>query len=207
MPSPLAVVFDFDGLLVDTTACWHRAFATALARSGRRLDPATAARLNGASVEAAADQLRVAADDVRHGLREAFSESALPLLPGAQAVVTQLAERMPLAVATNGPGDLVKAALRRTGLLDRFTMVLSAEPPRKAKPAPDVYAAACQALGVRPGRAIALEDSPVGILAARRAGLTVIQVSTDREAAVTADLHVSRLDDPRVLELAGMTAP
>jgi HAD superfamily hydrolase (TIGR01509 family) len=203
MPWPLAAVFDFDGLLISTAACWHRAYRDALARAGRQLDPASAAELTGASVQAAAAFLQVAVGDLRDSLDEAFADSSLPLLPGARSLVTLLAERMPLAVATNGPGDLVEGALERVGLRHHFKIVLSGEPPRRAKPAPDVYTAACQVLGVQPAQAVAFEDSPVGVLAARRAGLTVVHVSPPGEPA-GADCHVPHLEDPRLLDLLGL---
>jgi HAD superfamily hydrolase (TIGR01509 family) len=203
MSWPLAAVFDFDGLLMDTAACWRRACSDALARAGRQLDPASAQQLTGASAEAAAAHLHIAVTDLRDSLHEAFRDSAISLLPGARSLVTLLAERMPLAVATNAPGDLVERTLYRADLLHHFKIVLSGEPPRRAKPAPDVYTAACQALGVQPGQVIAFEDSPVGVLAARRAGLTVVHVSPHHQPA-DADLHVPHLDHPRLLGLLGL---
>jgi len=85
--------------------------------------------------------------------------------------------------------------------------VLSAEEQERAKPAPDVYIAACQAVDVRPAQAAAFEDSVVGILAAQRAGLQVVEVSRNRSPQPGVTLHVARLDDPRVRRLLSLNVP
>jgi beta-phosphoglucomutase-like phosphatase (HAD superfamily) len=90
--------------------------------------------------------------------------------------------------------------IARPDAVDR--LVVSAETLRD-KPAPDVYLAACQALSVTPDEAVALEDSPVGLAAARMAGLTTVYVPSDPESQADADLLVANLADPRVLELVG----
>jgi HAD superfamily hydrolase (TIGR01509 family) len=195
---PRAAVFDFDGLLVDTARCWHQAYTNALALSGRRLDPALTKTLAGASISTAATRLDVAADDLRSLLVASFAEQRLLPLPGATELVRRLRRRALLAVATNAPRSLVSAALQQVGLLDSFDLILSAETQPREKPAPDVYCAACAELGIDPADAIAFEDSPTGVLAARCAGLVVVYVPSDGQEA-DADLQVGRLDDPRLL--------
>jgi HAD superfamily hydrolase (TIGR01509 family) len=198
---PCAAIFDFDGLLVDTAHCWHSAYGATLAASGRRLRPRVLATLAGASLAQAAASLEVPVDALRAQLALALACAPLDPLPGARELVRTLGARMPLAVATSGPGDLVERALARVGL-EGFTLVVSAETQARAKPAPDVYEAACARLGVEPGDAVAFEDSPVGALAATRAGLTVVYVPSDGLPA-GADIEVARLDDPLLLAFLG----
>jgi beta-phosphoglucomutase-like phosphatase (HAD superfamily) len=204
---PEAAVFDFDGLLVDSAACWHRAYADLVAEHGRVLDGRLRAELAGASVQAAAARLGLPASDLRKRLFWVFEDSPPAWLPGACELIGLLSGRVGLAIATNGPADVVKAVLRAKGLHSSFEAVLSAEEQARAKPAPDVYIAACQAVGVLPARAVAFEDSPVGVLAARRAGLSVVEVSRDGPRQPGVALHVPRLDDPRVWKLLGLSTP
>lgn len=207
MDLPEAAIFDFDGLLVDSAACWHRAYHDTAEQNGLVLGEEALARLSGASVQAAAALAGLPAGDLRKRLFWAFEDSPPAWLPGACELIGLLSGRVRLAIATNGPADLVKAVLRAKGLHSSFEAVLSAEEQARAKPAPDVYIAACQAVGVLPARAVAFEDSPVGVLAARRAGLSVVEVSRDGPRQPGVALHVPRLDDPRIWELLGLGAP
>jgi HAD superfamily hydrolase (TIGR01509 family) len=203
MPWPQAAIFDFDGLLADTSACWLQAYSDALAGQGHRLDAAAISQLAGASVETAAVYLGVPATRLGLCLYRAFSDIAPQLLPGARQIVTLLAQRMPVGVATNAPAPLVEAVLDAAGLRRHLDAIVGAEPPRSPKPAPDVYVATCHALGVAPSRTVALEDSLVGVMSARRAGLTVIGVACGPEIDGT-HLHVPRLDDHRLHQLLGL---
>lgn len=123
----------------------------------------------------------------------------LSAIPGALELVRQLERHLPVAVATNAPRELIELALARVGLGVDLPIVSADGMP--GKPAPDVYLAACQRLGVEPHRAVAFEDSPVGAAAAKAAGLTLIYVRSGEPAAVTPDLIVGRLDDPAVRDL------
>jgi HAD superfamily hydrolase (TIGR01509 family) len=206
-PWPRAAVFDCDGLLVDTAACWRSAFELAARRFGRELSPGALSELNGASVRSAARILDVPAPFLRTELHAAFEQATFAALPGAALLVDRLRARIPLAVATNGPARLVSDALERVGLRDAFGVVISAEALPHDKPAPDVYLAACAHLGVDPSDAIAFEDSGVGATAARQAGLTVVLVPSNRRERVNADLRVGRLDDHRLLSLLRIEEP
>jgi HAD superfamily hydrolase (TIGR01509 family) len=197
---PRAAIFDFDGVLVQTAPCWERAYRWTLAGVGRTLEPRLLAALSGASVDGAAAELGVAAEDLRLQLSAAFRQERHALLPGARELVLELRTRSALAVATNAPEELVRGTLRDTGLLDCFELLVSAEtPPNRAKPAPDVYTNACRELDVAPGDALAFEDSPVGVLAARTAGLVVVHVPSDGRPSGDADLSVANLEDPQLL--------
>jgi HAD superfamily hydrolase (TIGR01509 family) len=170
-----------------------------LARGGRNLDAAVLPALAGASVDFAAAVLRVAANQLRVSLQESFAAHQLVPLPGAREVVEMLSARSRLAVATNAPSDVVSVALDRVDLLHKFDLIVSAESQPRAKPAPDVYEAVCQLLNTAPRHAVAFEDSPIGVRAARSAGLTVVYVTSDGRPA-DADLKVVTLDDPRLLD-------
>jgi HAD superfamily hydrolase (TIGR01509 family) len=200
----MAAVFDFDGTIADTQACWHAAYRQLLARRGRRLGDGGLAMLTGASVREAAEGLDVPEAELRAALGDAFARTPIAPLPGVEALVRRLRERMPMVVATNGPRELVLAVLQRLRLDDVFDAVLSGEHQPREKPAPDVYLAACRALGVDPVHAVAFEDSAIGVTAARRAGLFVIHVAGDAAECTDADLGLSRLDDPTLLTFLGL---
>jgi beta-phosphoglucomutase-like phosphatase (HAD superfamily) len=106
-------------------------------------------------------------------------------------------------VATNAPTEIVERTLVSTAF-NGIDLIVSAEtPPHREKPAPDVYAHACRELGVDPANAVAFDDSPVGVLAARRAGLFVIHVPSRDARICDADLRVNNLTDPGLLRLLG----
>lgn len=100
-------------------------------------------------------------------------------MPGAVALVGRLQGLRRLAVASNAPGDVLRATLTETGVLDRVDLVVSADDVDMPKPAPDVYLTACRKLGVPPRAAVALEDSDLGASAALAAGLLTVQVVAD----------------------------
>lgn len=205
---PSAVVFDCDGLLVDTAACWRQAYEEGLRRQGRRLDQEQLAELNGASVQVAARRLDIETDALRAALRHSIGVASASLvpMPGVRDLLTRLRGRVKMAVASNGPLGIVEEVLRCTRLVSYFDAVVSAETVRREKPAPDVYIAACRALAVDPSDAIALEDSPAGAMAARRAGLLVVYVPSLRGAQATCDLEVARLDDARLYSILGVVS-
>jgi HAD superfamily hydrolase (TIGR01509 family) len=116
--------------------------------------------------------------------------------PGARELVRSLEGRLGLAVASNTDRDLVSLALRKVGLLDAFAVIVSGADVGRAKPHPDVYLAACDALAVDPGDAVAFEDSSAGVQAAKAAGMTCVGVP-ERDgldlAAAGADVVVRSL--------------
>ncbi len=210
---PQAAVFDCDGLLVDSQRCWEQAYARVATARGRSLDDVGLGRLLGASVRGAAARLSedlaqpVGEPELRAALAASFADDPPEALPGACELVARLASRMPLAVASNGPRDVVADALERIGVLEAFATVVSAEETGHEKPEPHVYLEACRRLAVAPGDAVALEDSPLGARAARAAGLLVVLVPSDRRADAAADLVVPSLADDRVLALLGLDPP
>src|SRR5262249_49483007 len=117
----------------------------------------------------------------------AIAEGATPRI-GAVELVGQLRSRLPLAVASNAPRRHLRAGLSRVGRQDALDAVVTVEDVARPKPAPDLYARACELLGVRPADAVALEDSPPGAAAARAAGMYVIGIPSVAGVALEADL-------------------
>jgi HAD superfamily hydrolase (TIGR01509 family) len=206
-PGLRAVVFDLDGLLVDTEILWREEEAALLADHGveqtsedrlatvgQAIDHSTAyfARRLGRP-ESAAPELR---RQLLARMRTAFETRVEPM-PGAIELVRGLAAaRSPMAVASNTDRDLVLLALERARIRDAFAVVVSAQDVARGKPAPDVYLRACSELGVRPEEALALEDSEAGVAAARAAGLHVYAVPQLVEVDVSAaDRVLASLED------------
>ena len=194
-----AVVFDLDGVLVDTEPRWRRAETELLRRHGDAYTDADAAASLGSPVDVVvaryAARLGLVGADVTR-LREELMEMARPeyatvtLLPGAMELVSALHGRIPLAVASNTPRELVLRALDAAGLRDSFDVVVTAEDVARPKPAPDIYLAVCTRLVIDPTEAIAIEDSTPGLQAARRAGLTVAAVPGAPDVDTSSADHV-----------------
>ena len=195
-----AIVFDLDGLLLDTEPGWHRAEAELLRRHGVAYTDADETATLGWSLH---DTLG------RYLPRLGLGTDAVPLLtaelidlvrleyvgavaarPGAPELVSRLRGHVPLGIASNTARSLVLAALESAPFGDAFEAIVSAEEVAQPKPAPDIYLEACRRLGVEPSAAVALEDSTSGILAARAAGLAVIAVPQWPVVDTTAADHV-----------------
>ncbi len=182
---PAAVIFDLDGVLVDSEQRWNGA-KEALVREtgGRWSDEAPAAMMGMSSLEWAAyirDDLGVPMDagaiNREVVLRmEAGYREGLPLLPGADNAVRSLAERWPLGLASSANREIIDLVLELAGFGDAFRATVSSEEVERGKPAPDVYLETARRLGVDPADCVAIEDSSSGLRAADAAGITVIAV-------------------------------
>ena len=125
--------------------------------------------------------------------------------PGAEELVVELKDRLPIAVASNTPQRLVRGALACAGLERYFDVIVTADQVAEPKPSPDVYLLACELLDVVPSRSIALEDSPTGVAAARAAGMFVIGIPSFPGILLDeADLVGASLADARVREAVGL---
>jgi HAD superfamily hydrolase (TIGR01509 family) len=180
---PDAVIFDLDGVLVDSERTWNGA-KEALVRSagGVWRDEAPHVMMGMSSVEWAAylhDELQVPMDveeinrEVVARMEETYRRE-LPLLPGASEAVRALGERWPLALASSSNRELIDLVLELSGFA--FGVTVSSEEVPRGKPAPDVYLAAASGLGVAPERCVAIEDSSNGLRSAAAAGMAVIAV-------------------------------
>jgi HAD superfamily hydrolase (TIGR01509 family) len=184
---PAAVVFDNDGLLLDTESVWTRAERDLFGRRGLGFTAAHKRELVGTSAEIAGGILErrlgeparaTALIEELNELVIAELEHGVEAMVGARELLHSLRQRgTPIGLVSNSPLAFVLRSLEIAGFHDRFDVVVSAHEVAAPKPAPDPYLEACRRLGVQPSPAvIALEDSPTGVAAARAAGLTVIGV-------------------------------
>src|SRR5262245_34950492 len=185
--APDAVVFDNDGLLLDTESVWTRAERDLFERRGLEFTPTDKRELVGTSAEIAGGILERRlgepgrAAELIGELNElvvAELEHGVEAMVGARELLHELKERgTPIGLVSNSPLAFVRRSLEIVGFHDRFDVVLSAHEVAAPKPAPDPYLEACRRLGVEAGpEVVALEDSPTGVAAARAAGLTVIGI-------------------------------
>jgi len=213
-PVPAGVVFDNDGLLLDTEPCWTVAETALFRAHGQEFGLAAKHALVGTSPATAAPVLarllgmpgageELSADLYARALAE-ISKGAEPR-PGAVALVARLrAAGLPIAVASNSPRACLLAGLHRTGLQDAFDVVLGVDDVPSPKPAPDLYLTACTRLSVSPAAAIALEDSPPGVAAAQAAGMYVIGIPSVPGIVLAADLVADSLADAVVSRALGL---
>ena len=135
--------------------------------------------------------------------RRLFAEAKA--FPGAEGLVLELKPRLPIAVASNTPGRLLRGALVRAGMARHFEVVVGGDEVAEPKPSPDVYLRACELLGAAPARSIGLEDSPTGIASVRAAGMYAIGIPSFPGVVLDgADLVGTSLTDPRVRETLGL---
>jgi HAD superfamily hydrolase (TIGR01509 family) len=182
---PEAVVFDLDGVLLDSEQRWNEAKeAVTTAAGGRWRDDAATAMMGMSSPEWSAymrDELAVPCEPERinelvvERMAAGYAEG-LPLLPGAVDAVTALAARWPLGLASSSNREIIDAFLDLAGLRDRFRVTVSSEEVGRGKPSPDVYLEVAARLGADAGRCVAVEDSANGLRAATAAGMVVIAV-------------------------------
>ena len=206
--APSAVVFDNDGLLLDTESVWTRAEHDLFERRGLEFTAANKRELVGTSAEIAGGILeqRLGEPDRAAKLIEELNELVVAELEhgveamvGARELLHSLKQQgTPIGLVSNSPMIFVQRSLQIVGFQDRFDVVVSAHEVAAPKPAPDPYLEACRRLNVEPGpEVVALEDSPTGVAAARAAGLTVIGVPSLEGITLEEAHHIaeSLLDD------------
>jgi HAD superfamily hydrolase (TIGR01509 family) len=204
-----AVVFDLDGLLLDTEQLWDEVREELAREGGGRWHGRAQRDMMGMS---SPEWSRYMHDEI--GLSESPAEinaevvrrmeeryrNHLPLLPGAVEAVERLAARWPLGLASSSNRELIDLALELAGLSELFVATVSSEEVSRGKPAPDVYLEAARRLGVAPDRSAAVEDSHNGIRSAKAAGMQVVVIPNphfppDPEALQLADVVVDSLAD------------
>jgi HAD superfamily hydrolase (TIGR01509 family) len=195
-----AVVFDLDGVLVQSEPIWEEVRRGLVEEHGGCWAADAQNRLMGMSTS---EWARYLSEDLGVGLPAAH----LPLLPGASRAVRLLAARWPLALASSSPRSLIDLVLGESGLAELFKVTISTEEVSRGKPAPDVYLEAAARLGAQPASCAAVEDSTNGVLSALAAGLAVVAVPQGRypvDTSVLRDASVvlEDLDDltPTVIE-------
>jgi len=213
--APAAVVFDNDGLLLDTESVWTRAEHDLFERRGLDFTPANKRELVGTSAGIAGGILEQRLGEpgrAEHLIEElnelvvAELEHGVEAMLGARDLLHSLKQRgTPIGLVSNSPLAFVERSLQIVGFHDRFDVVVSAHEVAAPKPAPDPYLEACRRLNVEPGsEVVALEDSPTGVAAARAAGLTVIGIPSLEGIVLKEAHHIaeSLLDDVVTRRLA-----
>jgi HAD superfamily hydrolase (TIGR01509 family) len=204
-----AVIFDLDGLLLDSESAWDGGRKALAAEHGLDWpDGATEAMLGMSAPEWSRyvrDELGVPLEPAEISRRVvahvlAGYEERLPLLPGAEAAVARLAEHWPLGLASSSNLEVIERVMEVSGWDRVFRIWVSSEEVARGKPAPDVFLEAARRLDVEPGCAAGVEDSHNGIRAARAAGLRVIAIPNrefppGQEALALADAVLGALDE------------
>jgi HAD superfamily hydrolase (TIGR01509 family) len=212
-----AVIFDLDGVLVDSEQVWGTVREELTREFGGRWHPgALRAMMGMSSLEWSRymhDELEVPlppADISREVVTRVGEHYAqhLPLIDGAVEAVQRLADRWPLGLASSANREIIDEVLELTGLQAAFAATVSSEEVPQGKPAPDVYLEAARRLGVEATAAAAVEDSTNGLLSARAAGLTVIAIPNREfppapEGLAAADVVLDSLHDltPEAIEM------
>jgi HAD superfamily hydrolase (TIGR01509 family) len=181
-----SVIFDLDGVLVDSEIWWDEARRAWAANHGRPWTEDDRHAVMGANSrqwsQTMHDRLGV---DVPASTIEAevvgrvvdrYHREGPPRIPGAVESVERIAARVPVAVASSAHPDVIRAALEGLGLADRFAVVVSSDEVDHGKPAPDVYLETARRLAIEPARLLVVEDSYNGVLAAHAAAMRVVLV-------------------------------
>jgi HAD superfamily hydrolase (TIGR01509 family) len=209
---PEAILFDCDGLLLETESRWTIAEKGLLERHGGEYTHEFKRRLLGTSRERS--QALIAeylgrpledgpalGDELDARFEQALAEHGTEPMPGVVALLEALDGRLPIAVASNNGEKIVRVALEIAGITRFFQAVVCASATLTGKPAPDVYVAAAAAVGADPTRAVALEDSATGATAARAAGCFTIGVPSIVGMTVPSDAAYGSLAEVGLAEL------
>ena len=209
-----ALIFDFDGLLVDTETPAFESWRALYAEYGHELtlDLWQGALGTNQGFDALAHLAEISTQPIDRAAllaRRLAAKRALsavqPLLPGVREILRQAHELgLPCAVASSSDRDWVEGWLRHHAIGDQFVCVRTADDVAATKPAPDLFLSAAACLGAPPERCLVFEDSPNGILAARAAGMRCVVVPgaiTRRLALPLADRVIESLDAVPLAEL------
>jgi HAD superfamily hydrolase (TIGR01509 family) len=204
-----AVVFDLDGVLIDSEHVWDAAREQLAKERGGRWHEGAQQEMMGMSSTEWSRYMHetigvpdppeeISAEVVRR--LERIYRKHLPLIEGAAEAVERLAARWPLAVASSSNRPIIDLTLELSGLARFFLVTVSSEEVPRGKPAPDVYLEAAKRLGVDPTACAAVEDSHNGILSAKGAGMRVIAIPNPRyppaaDARAAADAVLASINE------------
>ena len=197
-----AVVFDLDGVILQSEEVWDEVRGAFIRERGGRYDAEAQRAMMGMSAPewsryvheelGVPDPPEEISDEIVRRMIAGYRAN-LPLIPGAREAVERLAARWRLGIASSSNRPLIDAALELAGLAHLFQATVSSEEVPRGKPAPDVYLEAVRRLGVAPEHAAAVEDSHAGIRSAKAAGMRVVAIPNpsyppDEEALAEADV-------------------
>ena len=211
-PAPVAaVIFDLDGVLVDSEAWWDEVRAAFARSHGKPWSADDRDAVMGANSRQWASTIRerlgldLPVDEVQRsivdGVLARYAHEPAPAIDGVAEAVRRIAARHRVAIASSSHPEVIAAALRATGLTDVFAVVVSSDEVAHGKPAPDVYLEASRRLSVSPEQTVVIEDSINGIRAARAAGMRVVLVPN---ASIPPALGTDRLADAVVNRIADL---
>jgi HAD superfamily hydrolase (TIGR01509 family) len=219
---PEAVIFDLDGVLIDSEGVWNETRReVALAAGGHWAPDAQRAMMGMSSTEWSKymhEQLGVGLEPQRISATVAARllehyRASVPLLPGAREAVRALADVWPLGLASSANRPVIETVLELAGLAEAFTATVSSEEVPSGKPAPDVYLECARRLGTAPRACVAVEDSSNGLRSAATAGMSLVAVPNrefppDAEALALAGEVVASLAEltPALVREAGSRA-
>jgi len=204
-----AIIFDMDGLLVDSEPTWEKARQAMAARVGKPWNRQDKINVTGVSTDEWAQYL-IDRLELKATLREvqkeivdqmvAMHEQRIPFLPGAVEAIHWAAAKYPTALASGSPARLIDLVTQSPELEGCFQVIVSADEVGVGKPDPAVYLEAAKRLGIEPEKCLCFEDSPVGVLSGRRANMYVINIPDpdlplSPEQAGHADLVLESLKD------------
>jgi HAD superfamily hydrolase (TIGR01509 family) len=211
-----AVVFDCDGLLVDSEPAWTVGESTIFAENGFAFGPEQKQLVIGKSISGGCEAMATyfgrpgtGPDLVHHLLDLVLSElrRGIDPLPGVVELLDALGGRVPVGVASNSNRELLDVSLSGSRLADRFDVTVSADDVEHHKPHPALYLEAFRRLDADPLKGVALEDSATGIASARASGAFVLVVPSTQGGDHDGDLIVQTLADPAVLEWGRTVQP
>src|SRR6478672_7617147 len=186
---PEAVLFDLDGVIVDSESAWAEAKHDLVDEAGGSWKPEATRAMLGMSSPEWSRYLReelgvpLSVEEISSAVvatLERRYRQALPLIPGAVDAVRRIAGGWRLGLASSSNREIIDLVLEHAGLTDAFAVTVSSEEVARGKPAPDVYVEAARRLGVAPGRCLAIEDSASGIRAAKAAGMRTLAIPNPR---------------------------
>ena len=204
-----AVVFDLDGVILQTEELWDEVRSELARAHGGRYGPEQQRAMMGmSSLEwSRYMQREVGVPGPPEAISDAVVErlaaryrASLPLIPGAAEAVRRMAAQWPLAVASSSNRPLIELALELSGLAPLFVTTVSSEEVPSGKPAPDVYLETARRLGVEPAACAAVEDSHSGIRAAKAAGMRVVAIPNptfppDEDSLSAADVVLASIGE------------
>ncbi|MDQ6795950.1 MAG: HAD family phosphatase [Chloroflexota bacterium] len=210
VPRVRAVIFDLDGVIVDSEIWWDQARQAFAAERGRRWTEDDRRAVMGANSRqwSVTMRERLAIDDAPPSIERAIVDAVVgryrregaPAIDGAGQAVRRIAAALPAGLASSAHREVIDAALDATGLAGVFRVVVSSDEVSKGKPEPDVYLEAARRLRIPPGACLVVEDSYNGVRAAKAAGMTCVLVPNRTippapGTAEMADFVIDRLAD------------
>ncbi|MGD8916960.1 MAG: HAD family phosphatase [Syntrophobacterales bacterium] len=205
-----AVLFDMDGVIVDSEPLWSEAEKQLLARRNLRYSPSLKSAMMGRDARGAVGCLIEHYDlaetvgelmEERNQLIAEFFKEHLKAIPGALELVRSVeAGGIMTGLVSSSPKPLVELALEKLSVTVLFDLILSGDQVVRGKPAPDIYITAAENLGVKPEYCLVIEDAPHGVAAAKGAGMCCLAISTSvsGEELALADKVVSGFEEVNV---------